>query len=297
MKRLAVKVAVICSLVGIALLGFATQVMAQWVETLPTRVQDRILWSADHEEGSLFDWHYASGDGGGGVFNTGGSDVSAGAASSVAHSGRFSARAQITNAHRAQNGSRAVRLMRWTDKAWFDGGDYFPRKAFYSTWMYFPRTFNPNKYPPWDPGDGGWWNVFQFKSEGKRGESKPMWGLNVYHDDERREMSFYLHSQRNRPASYEQRRPVPIPVGEWVHVEALYKASHKKRKGRIAIWQDGRRILNARRVRTVLRGGSRRPVWGVGNYTDHISGGARVGEATIFFDDAVVSRARILSEK
>ena len=72
---------------------------------------------------------------GGGIFNTGGNEVEAIAASDFAHSGAYSARATITNAIRAQNGSRAVRLMRWTDRPWNQGGDYFPDTAYYSTWV------------------------------------------------------------------------------------------------------------------------------------------------------------------
>ena len=34
-------------------------------------------------------------------------------------------------------------------------------------------------------------------------------------------------------------------------------------------------------------------VWGIGNYTDHIAGGAVDGVATVYFDDAVVSRRKV----
>ncbi|WP_143302346.1 hypothetical protein, partial [Candidatus Entotheonella palauensis] len=138
---------------------------AQWIETLPAAIRSCILWSADHEEGSLYDWHYEDEhDAGGGIFNTGGDEVEAIASPEVVHSGQFAAKATITNATRAQNGSRAVRLMRWTDAPWSEGGTFFPDVAYYSVWMYFPLMYNPNKLEAFDPGDGGWWNVFQFKS-------------------------------------------------------------------------------------------------------------------------------------
>ena len=159
-----------------------------------------ILWHADMEEGDLYDWVYDDPpNAGGGVFNTGGNEVIARASSEVARTGNYSAEATITNAYRVQNGSRAVRLMRWTDKAWHHGGDYFPADAYYSTWMYFPTTYNVNKYDPWDPGDGGWWNVFQFKSRDKNSESQPIWTLNVAHNDENGTMYFYLYSKYNTP--------------------------------------------------------------------------------------------------
>ena len=262
---------------------------AQWFESLPQPLQDSILWSADHEEGSMNDWTleqfiYP----GGGIFNTGGNEVFTNASTDFAHTGNYSALTRITNAFQAQNGSRAVRLMRWTDTAWDDGGQYFPTTAYYSTWMYFPTTYNPNKYQPWDPGDGGWWNVFQFKAYDAEDVSQPMFTLNVDHDDSTQQMHFYLHSGYNEPASNAQANPIAIPVGKWVHVEARYVISSTN-AGSITIWQDGRKILDLANVRTALTPDSEYATWGIGNYTDHMVGEKVDGTATIYFDDAAVS--------
>ena len=249
-----------------------------------------ILWHGDMEEGTLYDWFYDDPpNAGGGVFNTGGDDVTARASTFVAHTGRYSAEATITNAYRVQDGSRAVRLMRWTDKAWHHGGDYFPADAYYSTWIYFPTTYNVNKYDPWDPGDGGWWNVFQFKSRDSNNESQPIWTLNVSHDDNNGTMYFYLYSKYNTPASWQQTDPIPLPVGQWFHVEARYLQSADG-NGRITFWQDGVQILDANNVNTILETNA---VWGIGNYTDHIVGGEVDGTATLYFDDAMVTTQRI----
>lgn len=258
--------------------------ITSWIQTLPESVQDSILWSADVEEGNLYDW---TGDDGGGIFNTGGSDVIVRASQLVSHSGRFSAEATITNAIRTKNGSRAVRLMRWTDRGWDDGGHFFPQDAYYSVWMYFPATYNPNKYAPWDPGDGGWWNVFQFKSNDSSGENQPMWVLNVGHDDIKNQMFFYLYCQYNAPSSFEQHEPIPIPVRKWVHIECRYRQSSTT-DGVILIWQDGSLILHIANVQTIL---AEPVVWGIGNYADHIAGGPEEGTATVYFDDAIVSTA------
>jgi hypothetical protein len=162
--------------------------------------------------------------------------------------------------------------------------------------MYFPHVYNPNKYAPWDPGDGGWWNVFQFKSEDKDGESQPVWTLNVAHDDERQQMSLYLYSKYNTPSSYVQPQPVVLPHGRWVHIEAQF-VSATGTSGRIVVWQDGRDILRADRVVTSLGGkdgADTHVIWGIGNYTDHIDGDpAGEGTATIYFDDPTVSRVRV----
>ncbi len=264
---------------------------AQWVDTLPQSVQDGVVWFGDHEEAAMDDWDYPTFlYAGGGIFNSGPTgEIEAVASTDVSHSGTHSARTTIRNAFQAQNGSRAVRLMRWTDRPWDDGGDYFPNPTYFSTWMYFPHTYNPNKYEPWDPGDGGWWNVFQFKSDDSDGVSQPLWTMNVDHDDSLNTMSFYLYTKHNTPASNGQSAPIPIPVSQWVHVEALYEQSDEGR-GRIAIWQDGRLILNVANVTTILDDPA---TWGIGNYTDHIAGGPVAGEASLYFDDAAVSTTRL----
>jgi len=266
---------------------------SQWIETLPANIQSEILWSADHEEGNMNDWtldQYTFP--GGGIFNTGGADVFAMASDIFAHSGSYSAESIITNAWQAQNGPRAVRLMRWTDTAWDNGGMYFPTESYYSAYYYFPITYNPNKYQPWDPGDGGWWNIFQFKSHDANGVSQPVWTLNVEHDDVTQEMSLYLYSNENIPHSNSHTTPMPIPVGKWVHLEAFYHASTPNvADGQIIIWQDGIEILNVPDVVTTLDDGV--VVWGIGNYTDHIDGDPMPGKATVYFDDAIVSETAI----
>lgn len=266
-----------------------------WFDALPPSLESSILWRGDHEEGTLFDWDYGGGgNAGGGIFNTGGMQVSASTVTSPVHSGSFAARAWISNAWQVQNGSRAVRLMRWTDTAWNLGGDYFPDEAYYSAWFYFPHTYNPNKYAPWDPGDGGWWNIFQFKCNDAAGVSQPMFTVNVWHDDMTGEMSLYAYTKENTPSSYDQIGPetVTLPVGRWVHLEAFYKASTTN-AGEFVLWQDGVKIIEALNVKTILPGDAEKPVWGVGNYTDHIDGGPTPGSATIFIDDAAVSTQRL----
>ena len=264
-----------------------------WVKTLPDAIQASILWQADHEKGDLTDWEptgckYP----GGGVLNTGGEAVTAKATTKQAHSGRYSAEATITGAIRARAGHRAVRLMRWTDRPWDKGGTQFPASAYYSAWMFLPETYNTNKYPPWDPGDGGWWNVFQFKADDEDGKSQPMWSLNIYHNDVTHTMRFGLYSAINGPASVGQPQPVPLPVGRWFHVEAFYRVD-AGRGGEIAIWQDGTQILRANQVRTVMTPKNACAIWGVGNYTDHIAGPQGEGTATIYFDDCLVSTKQV----
>lgn len=283
----------------LALLALAlgtTTSSAQWQGQLPQKVQDSILWSADLEEGDLDDWDFYDFEfPGGGVYSTVDAQAEVAAAIGIAHSGFYSARTTIKNAYRAENGSRAVRLMRSTDRPWDDAGYYFPKAAYYSVWMYFPRSYSPNKYEPWDPGDGGWWNVFQFSANDEEGDLRAIWSLDVDHNDQNGSMSFYLFSKQNTPALHVQANPIEIPVGSWVHVEAFYRVS-AAHTGQITVWQDGQQILNVDNVQTAVTATEEHANWSIGNHTDHITGDKVDGTATVYFDDAIVSTQRVSAE-
>ncbi len=279
--------------VGVALFALTSTASAQWIESLPRDIRDSIVWSADHEQGNLHQWQSpAHKYPGGGILNTGGAEVSATATEKIAHSGKFSAAASIKGAYRAQNGKRAVRLMRWTDRPWDDGGQYLPKDAFYSTWIYFPHNYSSKKHAPWDPGDGGWWNIFQFKANDEKDVSEPMFVLGAYFNEGRRQIELGLTSHYGRFQSFDQRRPVGMPIGKWVHLEAHYVVSHSDH-GSITIWQDGQQLFDIKNVRTAITLENENAVWGVGNYTDHIAGGPKEGSATLYFDDAIISKKRV----
>ena len=257
-----------------------------WQQYLPADVQASILWCADHEEGTLFDWEYDQNpdNNGGGVFNTGSEeDAIAETSQENPLTGKFCAKATIHNAFQSRNGNRAVRLMRWTDKPWDQGGKFLPDSAYYGVWMRLDHNYSIRNKAS---SSGGWWNVFQFKSNDEDGTSQPLWVLNMGNDPRSGKMSFYLYSKYNRPNSVGQAAPLEIPVDRWFHVEAFYEQSSGN-EGSISIWQDGQLILNANKVKTVLNGNA---IWGVGSYTDHVTGGTRPGSASIYFDDATISQ-------
>ncbi len=276
------------SIILILLFFSIMPVSAQWIGTLPQDVQESIVWSADVEEGNLNDWSFEAFQyPGGGIFNTGEPEVESLASDNFSHSGNYSARSHISNAWQAQNGKKAIRLMRWTDKPWDDGGSFFPIESYYSTFLYFPATYNSNKYPPWDPGDGGWWNIFQFKSDDADGISQPLYSINVFHDDANEKMIPYLYNSVDNIAYTQQNTPTSLPVGKWIHFETYYKASDLNvPNGSIKFWQDGALLFEIDNVVTRLEGGN--VVWGLGNYTDHINGPIP-GTAEIYFDDCIVS--------
>ena len=260
------------------------------VESLPADYRASVLWSANHEAGDLHEWDRPDAKyPGGGVLNTGPDDqIIARASQTQAFTGKFSAEATIHGAIRARNGKRAVRLMRWTDKPWDKGGGYFPKVAFYSTWMFVPHKYSNKKRAPWDPGDGGWWNVFQFKANDADETSIPTWSLNLHFNEQKDQMEFGLYSEINEPRSVDAAEPTPVPVGRWFHVEARLEVSATN-TGRIDVWQDGKLLMTAANVKTAITPKNENAVWGIGNYTDHIAGGPVEGSATLYFDDAIIS--------
>lgn len=271
-----------------------------FVEGLPAEAQSEILWHADFEDGTFRAWEDAGTDdyySGGGIFVTDEENTDYDICKCRSYTGRRAAYATIRNAWRAENGNKAVRFMRWTDKAWNEDGDYFPAETYYSVWMYFPEAYNPTKDPEWDiNNDGGWWNVFQFKSDNNAG-SQPVVVLDLYYDEAEEGMVFGLavkdypdpDSDNHTQEYHEQAAPVTLPVDEWFHVEAYYKKTTDA-TGAVTVWQDGVQIFEVEGIITEL---SEQTAWGIGNYTDHIAGGPEDGEATVWFDDAVVATTRI----
>jgi hypothetical protein len=265
---------------------FSQDANQPWIETLPPETAASILWHGDHEEGTLFDWDDENNrhNHGAGIFNTGSeTDAVARAVETHPFSGKFCAQATIHNAFGGNMGAKAVRLMRWTDKPWDQGGGNFPRTAYYGVWIRLDRTYSTQH----DNGESGWWNVFQFKSEDENKESQPTWVLNVGSEPTTGKMRFYLFRAIERPVAFQQKKPIPIPVGQWFHVEARYvQSTDGKPNGSVTVWQDGQEILSVEDQKTVL---ASPPTWGIGNYTDHITGDKKLGSATIYFDDATIS--------
>jgi len=266
-----------------------------WLQSLPNDERESILWYADYETGNLDQWTIPSSkDPGGGVLNTDQDNVTAGVVKQVVHTGSFAAEATIRNAIRASMGNKAVRFMRWATAGYDQGGTELPLAGYYSTWMYLPEAYDPKKQAPWDPGDGGWWNVFQFKSNDEKNQSQSVWSMNVEKNPENQQLSFYLYSPINRKKSWKPHQPIAIPIQRWFHVEAFVKVDSGE-QGEIEIWLNGESIIRAENVRTSVNPQDENIVWGIGNYTDHIAGGSHIGTATVYFDDSVISTLPLAS--
>lgn len=164
---------------------YTTDTSRPFVDSLPPAVKQDILWYFDYEDNSFYKWEGQGPDdlnASGGIFITDTNNSSYGIESSVSFSGQKSAFATIQNASTPTQ-KKAVRFMRWTYKPWYQDGDYFPDAAFYSTFSWMEHVYDPAKDSNNDPeGDGGWWNVFQFKSDNNAG-SMPVMELDMYTKD------------------------------------------------------------------------------------------------------------------
>ena len=270
-----------------------------FIESLPAEIQNNILWSADNENQSFEKWedegtfHEFSG---GGIFNTDEPNIDYGIASEQKNSGSYSSFATIKNVN-APGNPKAVRFMRWTNTAWDNEGAYFPDEAYYSAFFYFPEHYDPAKPDDNDPlNDGGWWNIFQFKSENNAG-SQPIAMLDLNNSDGKMYVALIIKDYQNDDSDdntqefFEQEHPLEIPPKEWVHLEIFYKKS-RAYDGEVKVWQNGELIFEQAGIRTLLPQGDT-AVLGLNNYTDYVIGEDGKNESTIYFDDAVVSSVRV----
>lgn len=273
--------------------------ITNFVEDLPNIVRENIYWHSDFEDWTMKKWedewtgdYYAWW----GIFLTDDENVAYWVSKKYSHSWKYSSYATIKNATEPWK-NKAVRFMRWTDKAWNEEWDYFPDEAYYSVFVYFPEKYDVTKDPENDPNnDWWWWNIFQFKSD-NNAWSMPVVALDVYNENNNMYLWLVVKDYKNNNTDkykFEyniQSNPTNIPVGEWVHLEAYYKKS-KKYDWEVKIWQDGKLIFYKSDIRTMLPP-SETVTWWIWNYTDFIRWWKIDWTATLYFDDAIVSKYKI----
>ena len=228
-----------------------------------------LLWSADHETGSLSQWYRG---GGGGESNSGA--ASSMVSPDVAHSGRYSAKCTIVTP-----GTAGVRLFRWNE------GRINPA-CYYSAWFYFPQVYTAD-----------WWNIFQFKSRNGRTANDAFWSLQV---GNRSSGGMYLYLNWWNGLTIEGPHQGEfggrsftdsandLPVNRWTHIEVFLRQSSGF-EGEIIVWQDGVELFHQMQVRTRYAAANGANEWSVNNYADHIS----PSPTTIYIDDAAISTTRM----
>ena len=225
----------------------------------PISASSQVLWSADHETGDISQWEHRQG---GGIYNSntppGTSDIRISPA--VAHSGARSLRLKITEARDGlTQGARMFRTWLKNDVE----VEALPDEGWYSAWYYFPRNYEPEV----------WWNIFQFKSKRDGGDSLSVlsFGVDNFPDGS---MEIYVwHATERR--SLNPTVTVPIPVGQWVHLEAFLRQSTREPgvihdDGRIEVWVNGVRTIAEDGIPTEAEPMSR-IAWSLNNYTDDIT--------------------------
>ena len=221
--------------------------------------------SADPAGPVLWRTHFASGlskwtaDGCGGDFNSGGGRVEVTA--DEARSGRFAAVLRLPDAREREQGAR---LFRWCEPRQH-------RALYYSAWYHLPRQYRVD----------GWWSLMEWKSEGSH-NAKFM--LNV---GNRPDGTMYLYLGRGEDSgggSWLQDAK-DLPAGRWVHVEAYYEKAADD-GGRVAVWQDGVKLVEVDGVQTA---NGNNLGWAVVSYGEGIA----PGEVVVHVDDAAVGTSRV----
>jgi Polysaccharide lyase/CARDB len=231
--------------------------------------RQRVIWSADMETGNLSQWTRNGTRGG--SFDSGDClRPSNGVSTEVAHSGRYSMKMTI-NLAQGESGCRQFRHQESRSG----------ETLYYGAWYYLPSYVRAENY----------WNIFQFKSE-TSSQNDPFWALDLM---PRRSGQLQLRlrwkgtvvgpTERDTSTGTKtfDQRAANVPVGRWFHVEVFLKQASEF-NGRLTVWQDGKRLYDMNGVKTKYPGGDER--WSVNNYSD----GLRPSVATLFVDDATVSR-------
>ena len=214
---------------------------------------DPVLWKTRFGGGSLSKW---KADGCGGEFNSGGGETRV--TRGKVHVGRFAAALRLPDASRRTQG---VRLFRWCE------AQSHPA-LYYSAWYYLPRRYDVN----------GWWGLMQWKSEGSFN-----WKFGIMVGN-RPDGAMYLYLGRGEDSGGGRldQNTADLPAERWVHVEAYYEKA-ADRGGRVAVWQDGTKILDVDGVQTA---NSDDLGWAVINYGQGIS----PSPVRIVVDDARIER-------
>jgi hypothetical protein len=219
----------------------------------------QILWSARHETGDLSEWTI---DGQGG--SAADPPVTTIAATTeVAHGGAFSVK--LTNA--AADDFDASRV--WRQAA-------YPTDAYYSAWYYLPQAYTTPVT----------WTIMQFRTPSSQDPSVISYLLDV--DIRSLPGGELILSIFDHRAPY-LRSPtpptaLPLPIGRWFQVEALYR-NFPDDRGRFVLWLDGQLNYDIERPFGI----STTVYWSPCSSSHDLS----PPDATIYVDDAAVSLARL----
>lgn len=235
-----------------------------------------ILWSADHESGSLFaEWQQ--------VWISGQADATIRLSESDPRN--FSVALTISNAD-GRSPEPGVRLAKVATP---HTPTSLPTSAYYSVWYYFPEVVSAPQ----------WWNVLQWKRAWQVGRirgSDPVYTINIGNRPDGA-MYFYLYTHVGDDGGYNTAgvgpialAPVNITLNRWTHLECGYVWSFDW-TGTVRCWQDGAEIWNLTGLKTefseqkYLDHATYPRQWTVNNYASQT-----VPEThTLYVDNAAIS--------
>ncbi|MDF3065066.1 MAG: hypothetical protein K0R38_667 [Polyangiaceae bacterium] len=222
---------------------------------------DGILWSADHEAGSLVEWDEGPDADAGGYYADGESPAYV---SEPAHSGNGSAQATIDTA--ADTGAGQIaRLYRRIET----------REGYYSAWFNLAEDHIPS----------AWWSIFLFRAVKDRNASQDLWSVNLTRTDaDELTLSLYDHVSGKTTAAPSP--PPIVPIEEWFQLQAYLEQSYDE-PSHLIVWLNGARVFELTNAASPPEA---QPVyWVIGN------GGAKLTPpiSTVYVDDAVISSTLI----
>ena len=213
-----------------------------------------LLWSADHETADMSEWEEE-----GGYYSTGDTPEPSDAR---AHSGQYSLEFTIDT---TDGEDKVVRVYRST----------VPEPAYYSAWFYFEEAHVQQP----------WWSMFVFVQATDLtdpGTIYSVWDLNL--DNVDGALIPYVYDHLTGDNTYGT-VPVPVPVGEWVHLE-FYLNYAPPSDTELDLYVNGELAVEVDGL-----GEPEDPFlgWSVGNG----SGGLDPPVSTIYVDDAAISTVRL----
>jgi hypothetical protein len=203
-----------------------------------------LLWSAEHEVGTLDEW-LADGSGWRYTQGNGTLDVS----QAHAHSGGYAVAATISTDDGGMHQAVVAR-------------DVTLESGRYGAWYFFPEAMTAD-----------YWVIMKLSN----GESADRFDIDVHAPEgEEPRLRLFEHGQDwiTEPA------PVPLAVGRWVHIEALFRSTPDD-DGRLIVLQDGKAILDTGPRPTST---DARVSFIVGSVCWHLAG----GPYTLYIDDASI---------
>jgi hypothetical protein len=215
------------------------------------------LWWSDHETGDLADWSRGGTDLGATYAQGGEVAVTA----DQARSGTHALRSTVTAP--AANGQSAAQI-------WRSGLD--APAAYYGAWFLLPATAQPTSF----------WVFFSLRARTAPNGDVPLWDVKLA--GAQPELQLLQHDTGDvAPLAH-----VPVPVGRWFHVEAFYVPAADA-SGRLQLWLDGTPIYDLSGPTAPADAATAPVTWTLGTITD----GLTPAPATLFVDDAYVSRRRL----